>query len=262
MAKKNKTSFDKNLILNKVKYFTSRRFDFLLLIMVIVLIYQNINISELTQLNQKKDTQIEKLNSYATYITDSGVIKQYERESFNVYREKMNVANVLVEYLIQSSYLLTDSYKYSFFDSSKTLFKSYKPFQDFYINFILINSENATEEQKKEFEIVKKNWLQILRVFTMAVNKNELPQILEKKKDSIDVSLWNTKENRFTIVLTIPVYTKSKNIHDIIDEGISTALIKATGYYNLAEKTTLNPFGMKFTSLSLNHPMINNNRTK
>ena len=255
-------NFDKDKIIEKINFFTKRRYDFVIVLLSISFIYVSLNLSSALDIIKKKDQEINKIGSYATYITDSGVIKQYQREVFNVFNEKLNVANVLVEYLAQSAYKVTDGYKISTFNSSEQLFKKYKPFQDFYSNFISINLDNATEEEKQELKNVKLNWKQILRWFTNAVNNNSLPQTMEKKKDSINVSIWNTNKNKFSIIFSMPVYTSSRNKYNVIDQGISNITIEAKGYYNLMEKTTLNPYGMKFTYIKLIHPTIDNTKRK
>lgn len=264
MAKKKKNTFniefDKDELVKKINFFTKRRYDFVILLLSLAFIYTSVNLSSALDLISKKDKEINKINMYATYITDSGVIKQYEREVFNVYNEKLNVANVLVEYLVQSSYKVTDGYKISTFKNSESLFKKYSPFKTFYNNFITINLENATKSEKEDLKSVKLNWKQILRWFTQAVNNNDLPQTLEKKKDSINVSVWNTKKNKFSIIFSMPVYTSSRNKYNVIDKGVSTVSIEAKGYYNLMEKTTLNPYGMKFTYIKLIHPIIDNTK--
>jgi len=260
--KKVNLNFDKDKLIQKINFFTKRRYDFVIFLLSLSFIYVSYDLSSALNLIEKKDKEINKINSYATYITDSGVIKQYQREVFNVYSEKLNVANVLVEYLVQSAYKVTNGYKISTFESSEQLFKTYKPFKDFYFNFIAINLDNATKEQKEQLKDVKLNWKQILRWFTNAINNNYLPQTLEKKKDSIDVSVWNTNKNKFSIIFSMPVYTSSRNRYNVIDQGVSNVTIEAKGYYNLMEKTILNPYGMKFTYIKLIHPIIDNTKRK
>ena len=261
--KKTKNSqFNKEDIYEKIKFFSKRRYDFVLVLFSLALIYIVISLNSTLDLVKIKDKQIEKANSYATYITDSGIIKQYQRETFNVSNERNNVANILSKYLVQSAFDITNEYKISSFSSADSLYKSYKPFQEFYVNFLRINSETASKEELEGYEKVKGDWKQILKWFKFAINDNDLPQIIDKKTADIDITAWNTKKNKFTIIFTFPIYSTSRNSNGAIDEGVSLAFIQASGYYNLMDKTVLNPYGMKFTSLQLVHPQIDNHKTK
>ncbi len=253
---KKKLTIDKQALMDKVKFFSKRRYDFVLFLLVITIVYMSINLNNSMNIITKQDHVISKASMYATYITDSGVIKQYERSTFKVYREKYNVANILSKYLIQSSFLLTNAYKISTFNNGQALYMSYKPFQTFYNNFIAINKSVSTPKNIAALKNVKADWKQIMRWFTIHLNNNTLPQIIEKKNDSINFIVWNTHNNYFSIVIKVPVYVKSRTLYGKIKEGLSSALIQASGYFNLMDKSVLNPYGMKFTHLKVTHPVI------
>lgn len=244
-------------IKQRIEFFTKRRYDFIILLLVLSFFNLSSNLDDVIERDKKKDELIEKLSTYTTYITDSGVIKQYEKEKFDVYKEKLNVANVLAKYLVQSAYDLTNGYKDTYFKTEDEMYKSAKTFQEFFSNYIVIVEENATEKTKASFEKGKSDWIQILRWFRVAVNKNNLPQSIDKKESDIVVKVWKTDENEFEIVFKIPVYATSLNNNNARDEGLSEATITAKGYYNLNEKNTINPYGMKFENLHLIHPKIN-----
>lgn len=254
-----KTSFRENLK-QKINFFSKRRHDLIILLLVIGFFDMSSSLDHALINIDKKDNLIEKLSTTTTYITDNGVIKQYEKEQFDVYREKYNVANVLSKYLVQSAFDLTDNYTNTFFQDENQLYKSSKSFQEFYGNFILINSENATKEQIEKMVQAKKDWEQILRWFRLAVNKNDLPHSMDKKESDISIKVWETNKNEFEITFTLPVYASSLNKNNAVDKGVAEATIKAKGYYNLLEKNSVNPYGMKFGSTILTHPTIDHSK--
>jgi hypothetical protein len=254
-----KTQLRQKLAQN-IQFFSKRRHDLVILLLVIGFFDISSSLDQAQENIDKKDALIEKLSTTTTYITDNGVIKQYEKEQFDVYREKYNVANVLSKYLVQSAFDLTNEYKITFFPDENTLFKSSKSFIEFFANFILINEENATKEQKEKMLAAKKDWEQILRWFRLAINKNDLPHSLDKKESDISIKAWETSKNEFNITFTIPVYAISLNKNNAEDKGLAEATIKATGYYNLTEKSAVNPYGMKFSGFNLTHPTIDHTK--
>lgn len=254
-----KTNLREN-IKQKIVFFSKRRHDLIILLLVIGFFDMSSSLDHALINIDKKDRLIEQLSTTTTYITDNGVIKQYEKEQFDVYREKYNVAKVLSQYLVQSAYDLTDKYQNTFFADENQLFKSSKSFIEFYGNFIVINEENATKDQKEKMNLVKKDWEQILRWFRLAVNKNDLPHSLDKKESDINIRVWETTKNEFEITFTLPVYANSLNKNNVEDKGEAEATVKAKGYYNLTAKNSINPYGMKFTSLTLTHPTIDQSK--
>ncbi|MDQ1340661.1 MAG: hypothetical protein QG567_1819 [Campylobacterota bacterium] len=247
----------KNKVKKNIQFFISRRYDFVLLIMAIG--YYNISSSldDTTNLLKQKDKQIASMASLTTYITDSGVIKQYEKEHFDVHAEKFNVAQVLSRYLVKSAFNLTGGYKKTFFENEEKLFKETPDFIEFYTNYIDINPKLSTEKNIADSEKAKNDWKQILRWFRAAVNENDLPHVMDKKESDIKIERWETDDNQFSIYFSIPAYAKSLNKNNVEDEGLSTVYIRATGYYDLLQKNTINSYGMKITSLELTHPKIN-----
>lgn len=253
----NKTAPILNRVKDTILFFTKRRYDFLLIIMAAGYYNLSYSLDETTRMLVKKDIQIAKLASYTTYITDTGIIKQYEKESFNVYSQKSVVAKTLCDYLVISAYSITDNYNKTFFESEEKLFKSTPLFMEFYKNFILIDPLISTESELKELEIGKNDWKMYLRWVRVAINDNNLPQIIDKKISNIEVTQWVTKDADFEITFKLPLYAKSRNKNNAIDEGMTQAVITAKGYYDLSQKTTVNAYGMKFYSFKISHPTIN-----
>jgi len=250
----------KDKLVKKIEFFSKRRYELIILLLLFGYYDSNSNSSALIEQNAKKDALIEKLSTLTTYITDTGVIKQYEKEQFDVFKEKNNVANVLAKYLVQSAYDLTNNYTNTFFADEETLFKNTKPFIEFYLNYIVINEENATKEQKEKLKQAKNDWQQILRWFRLAINKNDLPHSLDKKESDINIRIWKTTKSEFEIEFTVPVYAISLNKNNAEDKGLAQATISAKGYYNLQEMTTVNERGMKFTEFKLTHPQIDHTK--
>lgn len=251
-----------NTIAEKASFFVKRRHEFIILILILVIYNMSGNNESLIEASIKKDNYIEKISSQATYITDNGVVKQYEKEQFDVYREKNNVSKVLSDYLIQSAYNLTDGYTKTIFSSNEDLYNYSKSLRQFYENYILIQIDGKNKKEKEALLMAQKDWKQILRWFTNAVNNNDLPQTIDVKKSDVTITTWNTDNNKFNITFEVPVYTNSRNNNNVIDEGVSNVKISATGYYDLQAKSTVNSYGMKFTSLTLTHPQINHNIKK
>lgn len=247
----------KDELKRKVRFFVTRRYDFILLLMTVGYFNLSSNLEDVIDSNVRKDEQIKLLASYTTYITDSGVIKQYEKEQFDVYKEQDNVARVLSHYLVKSAFDLTDNFKRSFYSNEEELFKSTPDFVEFYVNYIQVDKHVTTEEQLKGFKQAKNDWQQIIRWFRSSIHNNDLPHQMDKKESDIKFLVWETHGSDFKIVFTIPSYAISRNKNDVIDRGIATATITATGYYDLQQKSTVNAYGMKFTGLTLNHPTIN-----
>lgn len=252
-----KPIFDKEKIRQNIKFFINRRNDFVLLILAFA--YFNISSSydETAELLTQKDKQVVDLAQRTTYITDAGVIKQYEKEKFDVYNQKDNVIKVLSDYLVNSAFILTDAYKTKVYSSEEELYKNSKEFQLFYKAFLDINPQISTEKAKEENEKVKGDWKQILRWYTAAINENNLPHTMDKKISDTQLVNWATDSNYFVIKIKVPVFVKSINKYNMTDEGLAEVSITATGYYDLQQKSLPNPYGMKFTSLELIHPMIN-----
>lgn len=244
-------------IKDTISFFTKRRYDFVLIIMAFGYLNLSSSLDDAVRMSLKKDAQIQKLSSYTTYITDTGVIKQYEKESFNVYNQKNVVAKALSDYLVQSAYAITDNYNKTFFESEEKLFKSTPLFTEFYKNFILIEPLVSTELQQKQLEMGKNDWKMYLRWIRVAINENNLPQIIDKKISNIEVTQWVTKDADFEITFKLPLYAKSRNKNNAIDEGMTQAVITAKGYYDLSQKTVVNSYGMKFYSFKISHPTIN-----
>jgi hypothetical protein len=266
-AQKDLNSKKQKDFLKKIKdnifLFSKRRNEFLLLIFAVVIWNQSSTIESLNETTKNKDEFINKISSYTTYITDNGVVKQYEKEVFDVYKEKTNVAKVLSDYLIQSTYNLTDGYKKSIFADSEELYAMNKNLQVFYDNYIVsLHHTEDDEVYKKQLLMASNDWKQILRWFTASINKNDLPHTIDVKKSDINIVSWNTNKNVFSILIEVPVYANSRNNNNIEDKGITIATIKAEGYYDLMNKTGVNSNGMFFTKLSLNHPQINHGLTK
>lgn len=260
-SKKQQDLFKK--IKDNIILFSKRRNEFLLLIFAVVIWNQSTTIESLNDITKSKDEFIDKISSYTTYITDSGVVKQYEKEIFDVYKEKANVAKVLSDYLIQSTYNLTDAYKKSMFVNSEELYATNKNLQDFYDNYIIsLNHSDDDEGYKKQLLLASNDWKQILRWFTTSINQNDLPHTIDVKKSDINIISWTTNKNVFSILIEVPVYTNSRNNNNIEDKGITIATIRAEGYYDLMNKTSINSNGMFFTKLSLNHPQINHSLAK
>ncbi|MDD5373929.1 MAG: hypothetical protein PHO62_10955 [Sulfurimonas sp.] len=255
-----KPPFDKEKLRQHVKFFINRRYDFVLVAIAIAYFNVSSSLNNALDLLKQKDSQIVDLAQRTTYITDGGVIKQYEKEKFDVYNQKDNVAKVMADYLINSAFVLTDAYKTKIFGSEEDLYKSTKEFQLFYKSFIEINPRISTQKAMDDFEIVKKDWKQILRWFAAAINENNLPHTMDKKISNIEFVNWNTDKNTFTIKIKVPIFVKSINKLNIDDAGLSEASITATGYYDLQQKSLPNPYGMKFTSLTLAHPVINHTK--
>lgn len=252
----------KQKILSNIEFFSKRRYDFIIFLMVIS--YWNLSSTndDLVEMVKNKDKYIEKISTYTTYITDNGIIKQYEKETFDVYEEKNNVANVLSKYLVTSAFNLTDGYSTTYFADENELFKNSDIFSIFYKNYIMINEDIATKTQIESNKQVMNDWKQILKWFRLAVNKNNLPHSIDKKFTGIDIKKWTTKTNSFKITFSMPVYANSLNKNNARDEGLAQVTIEASGYYNLLEKTTINSYGMKFTNLKLTHPMIDHSKRK
>lgn len=244
-------------IKDTISFFTKRRYDFILLVMVFGYYNLSSSVEDMAKTQMQKDAIIQKLASYTTYITDTGVIKQYEKESFNVYNQKSVVAKTLSDYLVTSAYDVTDNYVKTFFETEDKLFKSTPLFVEFYKNFIMIEPEVSTEIQRKQFEIGKNDWKMYLRWIRGAINENNLPQIIDKKISNIEVTQWLTKDSNFEITFKLPLYAKSRNKNNAIDEGMTQAVITAKGYYDLSQKTVVNSYGMKIYSFSISHPTIN-----
>lgn len=253
-------TFDKEKIRQNIKFFINRRYDFVLVAIAIAYISVSSSLDDTVDLLNQKDKQIIDLALRTTYITDAGVIKQYEKEKFDVYNQKDNVAKVLSDYLINSAFILTDAYKTKVYASEEDLYKKTKEFQLFYRAFLEVNPQIATQKALEENEKVKKDWKQILRWFTAAVNENNLPHTMDKKVSDIEFVNWSTENNYFLIRIKVPVYTKSMNKQNIEDAGLAEVTITAAGYYDLQQKSLPNPYGMKFTSLQLSHPIINHSK--
>lgn len=253
----------KQSLKEKILFFNKRRYDFVLILLVIGYFNISSSLTDALALVNKKDAYIEKISAYVTYITDTGVVKQYEKEKFDVYKQKLNVADELSKYLIQSAYDLTDNYKNTFFENENQLFKSSETFKKFFINFVMLdNSGNASEKQIKQYGKAKNDWEQIMRWYRLAVNQNNLPHSIDPKESDIDVSFWESKDNEFKIVFKIPLLCNSLNKNNVVDKGIAYAQISAEGYYNLLDKTIPNPYGMKFTNLELVLPTIDHSLIK
>lgn len=243
--------------------FVKRRNEFLLAILSVVIWNQSSTIDNSYVIIKDKDEYINKISSFTTYITDSGVVKQYQKEIFDVYKEKQNVSKVLSDYLIQSTYNLTNGYEKSIFVDSEELYKTNKNLQEFYDNYIVMGNQSQKNEKYKEQLLNASNdWKQILRWFTTSINMNDLPHTVDVKKSDINVVSWATTGNKFNILIEVPVYVNSRNNSNIEDKGITTATVRAEGYYDLMNKTSINSNGMFFTKLSLNHPKINHNIKK
>lgn len=204
----------------------------------------------------EKDKQIVFLANQVTYVSDAGVVKKYEREQLDVYREKQNVQNVLAKYLVQSAFNLTDGYKRSHYANEEELFKSFPPFIEFFSQYVNINKNKASKERVDGYDNALRDWQQIVVYFKNGINKNNVPHVIDKKLSDMRNKIWETKEDTFKVRFLIPMYANSRNNNNAIDEGMTMAEIEATGYFNLMEQTTLNPRGMKFTSLKLLHPEI------
>lgn len=217
-------------------------------------------IDTLVEKDIRKDGYVEKISSYVTYISDSGVTKQYEQEVFDVDNEEKNVQNYLSKYLIQSTYNLTDNYTKAYFPSADALFKATLDFRDFYKNFIAINKENATKKQLEGYASAIKDWEQIMTYFMLAINENRLVHIVDKKESKIVPLGWDTKGQNFKIAFKIPIFASSRNKNKVIDEGTVYAQINAEGYFNLREMNVANPRGLKFTSFKLQHPEIDHSK--
>jgi len=240
-----------------ILFFTKRRYDFLLIVMAVGYYNLSSSLDDTTKMLVKKDAQIQKLASYTTYITDTGVIKQYEKESFNVYNQKNVIAKTLSDYLVVSAYAITDNYNKTFFETEDKLFKGTPLFVEFYKNFIIVDTQISTDTQNKQFDIGKNDWKMYLRWVRAAINDNNLPQVIDKKISNIEITQWVTKDADFEITFKLPIYVKSRNKNNAIDEGITNAVITAKGYYDLSQKTVVNSYGMKFYSFKISHPTIN-----
>jgi len=250
----------KEFILKNIKRLNKNNLAFSLFVLAIAFLYTQSNQSKMLDMLKNKDKEISTVSSYITYITDAGVVKQYQRQTFDVYNEKENVENVLSRYLIQSAYNLTNGYKKVYFTNARDLFQYSKDFREFYINFIHINKKIATNKHLEEYKSVQRDWQQILTYFVLAINQNNLPQVIDKKLSGIQTKDWNTHGEEFSISFVVPLYAKSRNKHNAIDEGVTYAQITAKGYFNLFDKTLLNPKGLKFTSLQLIHPSIDQSK--
>lgn len=255
-------TFDKEKIRQNIKFFVNRRYDFVLVAIAVAYISVSSSLDDTVELLTQKDKQIIDLALRTTYITDAGIIKQYEKEKFDVYNQKDNVAKVLSDYLIKSAFVLTDAYKTKVYASEEELYKNTKEFQLFYKAFLEINPQIATQKAIEENEKVKKDWKQILRWFTAAINENNLPHTMDKKQSDTEFVNWSTESNYFLIMIKVPIFAKSMNKQNVEDEGLAVATITATGYYDLQQKSLPNPYGMKFTSLQLSHPIINHSKIK
>lgn len=252
----------KKVLKEKISFFSKRRNDLITLILIIVIYNQNDTNNTLIEKDINKDKFIERLSSFTTYITDNGTIKQYEKETFDAYNQKQNVAKILTDYLILSARTLTNNYKVTFFPDEKTFFKNSADLSTFYENFIEIDFSYSTEKQKIEFKKVQNDFKQILAYLQTAVTTNQQPHLMDKKISDINVKTWKTSKNEFEIFFTIPVFVSSNNKYNVRDEGLADITISAKGYFNIANKKTLNPLGMYFTELAIIYPKINHNKTK
>lgn len=257
-----KPILDKEKIRQNIKFFINRRYDFVLIAIAVAYFNVSSSLNTAVDLLSQKDKQIMDLAQRTTYITDGGVIKQYEKEKFDVYNQKDNVAKVLADYLINSAFILTDAYKTKVYASEEELFKNTKEFQLFYKAFLDINPQISTQKAIDDKEKVKKDWKQILRWYTAAINENNLPHTMDKKLSNIEFTTWKTENNAFNISIKVPVFVKSINKLNMEDAGLATVSIVASGYYDLQQKSVANAYGMKFTSLELTHPIINHTKVQ
>jgi len=229
---------------------------FVAVILSLAVIYVASSNKQLASQMEEKDDFIKTLSNKVVYVSDAGVVKQYEAERLDVSREQGNVQNVLSRYMVQSLFVLSDGYKKAYFASPEELFKSARVFQDFFKEYIMINQKNATQEQRDGFKIVSRDFEQIMTYFRNAINANNLPHILDKKDSAWETRVWETQNETFHVRFLLPLYAKSRNNNNVLDEGAAYAEIEAKGYFNLLEGSTLNPRGMKFTSLRVLHPEI------
>lgn len=233
---------------------------FVAIILSLVILSLSSSNRELSAIIQNKDSYIETLSNQVTYVSDAGVVKQYEIEKLDVFKEKQNVQNVLSKYLVVSAYELTDGYKRAFFPSPEELFKNTELFKEFFAEYITTNQSTATEERKEGYKSVMKDFEQIMAYFRNGINQNNIPHIIDKKESERETKVWQTKDETFTVRFLLPLYAKSRNNNDAVDEGATYAEIEAKGYFNLLEGSTVNPRGMKFTSLRLLHPEIDHSK--
>lgn len=247
----------KEKVKNKISFFSKRRSDLFMLFALLCIYNMNGTIDDLIENGKLKDDYIEKISSHITYIDDSGKIKQYERETFDAFNQKYNVANILSEYLILSAFDLTNGYKVTYFASEEVFYNNSKDLTNFYDNFIDINSTYATEKQKADLLRVKNDFKQILAYLQSAVETNTLPHVMDKKTSDINIKNWKTSKNEFEIMFTIPVYSSSNNKYNEREEGLAEITISAKGNFLVEQKKTLNPQGMYFTDLQITYPKIN-----
>ena len=246
----------KEKLKNKINFFSKRRNDLFMLFALVCIYNMNGTIDELVENSKLKDNYIEKISSHITYIDDNGTIKQYERETFDAFNQKNNVAKILTDYLILSAFDLTNGYKVTYFPSEEVFYKNSKDLTAFYDNFIEINTNIATENQKANLTRVKNDFKQILTYLQTAVETNSLPHTMDKKTSDINIKIWKTTKNEFEIMYTIPVFVSSNNKYNEREEGLVDVTISAKGYFLVENKKVNNPQGMYFTDLEITYPKI------
>jgi len=160
-------------------------------------------------------------------------------------RFRAAIKNNLMFYLVTDGQRLTNNYRIPTDQVSGSLLYSNIPaFSEFYENFVSNNLEKYPRAQG--------SFNMVMNGFAQAIRNQSLADLVVPIDSTVQTYTWDGQKQEFEIVVnvlaSVGVYNAVKNTYD---KKQGTIQIRASGYFDLVNNSTINPLGIKYFDLGI-----------
>lgn len=246
MNQKQKGLVDKFSSAEKIKMFFQLNWWFVWLAWAVLTISVMYMSNTMKAQNEQIKELLEKEVQGVVFVGQNGQVVFSQKAKMDASSDtsfKMAVKNNLINYLLFDASRITKNYTISI-KNIDDIFKNYLPLSEFFENFI-----SRDEQYRADAAGYYKT---MLTGIVQALQTDNLPDRITPIDSTIYSYLWNDSEQMFDIVINIQVeayiYNAAINAFDKKDGNVQ---IRAKGYFNISENSTLNPLGIQYTQIGI-----------